>query len=556
MDKLLNAITEDEYGMFGYRCNWYKDDDCEGSKMVTPRTILSNAWAPAKGDLFDLFGEQLILSKHVEYVADIGSITREFENRIESDGPISNFINKCMYKFYNEICDANHGSSELYYAISQNFSAHSLATNEVDEWCRLVSGILPDGTKIAFIKGAKIMRIYAKIAHAFGLDADFEAARLEHSQVLNQKKLSGELCLSIHPLDYSTMSDNDNNWGSCMSWAEYGEFRQGTVEMMNSPNVIVAYLKSDKEELVNGKYSWNSKKWRELFIINLDLITSIKGYPYQSTALENIVIEWLRELAKKNWECEYADPYEWRNGSATNAGCALRFETREMYSDFGSRNCEHTHLLAEGKDLPTDGIHYVMYSGYSQCMCCGSIENGFDNEGNLNCLVCNRSSWYCEDCGCKIHYENDVFYIDGIVYCEDCYQYHHEQDIFTEYETDTRNRQFITIVPDDATKDEIYKLWINCGNCYSFPIYAGYTKDCVRGYFSRPVVQQCIEGYPNRYEFSTWNYGDVISLSQLKDEFFDLEWVSENIGTREDLVETLDHMLERVKSPKASNIIF
>lgn len=556
MDKLLNAITENEYEMFGYRCRHFGDDDCDWGRFTTPRTILSKGWAEAKGDLFDLFGEKLILSKPVEYVADIGSLTREFETRIESGGPISTFYNKSIYKFYNQMCDANNGSSELYYAINQNFSAHSLATNEVDEWCRLASGFLPDGTKIAFTKGAKIMRIYAKIAHAFGLDAEFEAARLEHSQVLNQKKLSGELCLSIHPLDYSTMSDNDNNWGSCMSWEEYGEFRQGTVEMMNSPNVVVAYLKSDREELVNGRYSWNSKKWRELFVINLDLITGIKGYPYQSTALENIVIEWLRELAKKNWECEYADPYEWRNGSATNAGCALRFETREMYSDFGSRNTEHTHLLAEGQDLPTDGIHYVMYSGYSQCMCCGSMDNGFDNEGNLNCNCCNGASWYCEDCGCKIRYEDDVHYIDGVPYCEDCYGYHLEEDIFTDYEVDTRNRQFITIVPDDATKDEIYKLWVNCGNCYSFPIYSGYTKDSVRGYFSRPAVQQCIEGYPNRYEFSSWNYGDVISLSQLKDEFFNLEWVFENIGTREDLIETLDHMLERVKSPKVSNILF
>ena len=556
MDKLLNAITEDEYGMFGYRCNWYKDDDCEGDKMVTPRTILSKAWAPAKGDLFDLFGEQLILSKHVEYVADIGSLTREFENRIENGGPISIFYNKSIYKFYNQLCDANNGSSELYYAINQNFCAHSLATNEVDDWCRLASGMLPDGTKIAFTKGAKIMRIYAKIAHAFGLDAEFEAARLEHSQVLNQKKLSGELCLSIHPLDYSTMSDNDNNWGSCMSWEDYGEFRQGTVEMMNSPNVVVAYLKSDREELVNGKYSWNSKKWRELFIINLDLITGIKGYPYQCPALENIVIEWLRELAKKNWDCEYADPYEWHNGRATNAGCALRFETREMYSDFGSRNCEHTHLLAEGRDLPTGGVHYVMYSGYSQCMCCGSIENGFEHEGSLNCLSCNRMSWYCEDCGCKICDEDYVFYIDGVAYCGDCYGYHREDDIFTGSEVDTRNRQFITIVPDDATKDEIYKLWVNCNNCYSFPIYSGYPKDCVREYFSKYSVQRRIEGYPNRYEFSSWNHGDIISISQLKDEFFELDWVSENIGTREDLINTLNHMLERVKPVRVNNLMF
>ena len=556
MDKLLNAITENEYEMFGYRCRHFGDDDCDWGRFTTPRTILSKGWAEAKGDLFVLFGEKLILSKPVEYVADTQFIAREFENRLDQGGPLCTFANKLLYKYYNEITDANKGSSELYYAINQNFSAHSLAVNEVDEWCRLASGVLPDGTKISFTAGAKIMRIYAKIAHAFGLDAEFEAARLEHSQVLNQKRLSGKLCLSIHPLDYSTMSDNDNNWGSCMSWEEYGEFRQGTVEMMNSPNVVVAYLESDREELVNGRYSWNSKKWRELFVINLDLITGIKGYPYQSTTLENIVIEWLRELAKENWDCEYADPYEWRNGYATNAGCHLHFETREMYSDFGSRNTDHTHLLAEGRLLPTEGRHYVMYSGYSQCMCCGSMDNGFDNEGNLNCNCCNGASWYCEDCGCKIRYEGDVFEIDGVPYCESCYDYHRADDIFSGEERDTRNRQFVVIAPDDATKDDIYKLWVNADNRDSFPIYTGYTKSALIDYFSKSAVQMCIDGYPKRYEFSSWNYGDIILLSQLKDEFFDLDFVDEFIGTREDLIEHLDYVLGRTQPARASNIVF
>jgi hypothetical protein len=165
-------------------------------------------------------------------------------------------------------------------------------------------------------------------------------------------------------------------------------------------------------------------------------------------------------------------------------------------------------------------------------------------------------SWYCEDCGCKICDEDYVFYIDGVAYCGDCYGYHREDDIFTGSEVDTRNRQFITIVPDDATKDEIYKLWVNSNSCYSFPIYAGYTKDCVREYFSKYSVQRRIGGYPNRYEFSSWNYGDVVSISQLKDEFFELDWVSENIGTREDLIDSLNHILERVKPVRVNSLMF
>ena len=543
MDKLLNAITEDEYGMFGYRCNHYRDEECECDRFVTPRTILSKAWAPAKGDLFDLFGEQLILSKEVELNMDIDILTREFEDRIDNGGPIWNFMDKLLYKKYDELCYANNGSSELYYAINQNLSAHSLATNEVDEWCRLASGTLPDGTKIAFTKGAKIMRIYAKIAHAFHLDAEFEAARLEHSQILNQKNLTGELCLSIHPLDYSTMSDNSNNWGSCMSWEDYGEYRQGTVEMMNSPSIIVAYLKSDKDELINGRFSWNSKKWRELFIVHPDLITGIKGYPYQCTQLESVVIDWLRELAKKNWECEYGETYEWRNCSTTKAGCTLRFETNQMYSDFGSRNGEHTHLLAEGTELWSEATYYFNYSGLSQCMCCGSVDDGFEHEGSLNCYGCIRSYTYCEDCGCKIRDEDDICYVNGIPYCHDCYGYHYTEDIITGEERDTNNRSFVQIVPDDAGYEEIRKAWEASRPDQAFPIYVGYVQDSVQNYFERNSVQQYISGTPHRLPITNWNYCDYLYVSQLKDAFFDLDWVEEHIGTREDLIRSLGEVV-------------
>ena len=45
------------------------------------------------------------------------------------------------------------------------------------------------------------------------------------------------------------MSDNNSGWESCMSWRNNGCYRRGTVEMMNSPYVIVAYLML--EELVS-----------------------------------------------------------------------------------------------------------------------------------------------------------------------------------------------------------------------------------------------------------------------------------------------------------------
>ena len=45
------------------------------------------------------------------------------------------------------------------------------------------------------------------------------------------------------------MSDNDYGWDSCMGWMNEGEYRLGTVEMMNSPCIVVAYI--------DGEEAWN-----------------------------------------------------------------------------------------------------------------------------------------------------------------------------------------------------------------------------------------------------------------------------------------------------------
>lgn len=90
-------------------------------------------------------------------------------------------------------------------------------------------------------------------------DDEFEEFRICQSMCTNTTALEGKLCLSIHPLDYMTMSDNACDWSSCMSWQEDGCYRMGTVEMMNSPCVIVAYLESSHPMYFSREATWNSK---------------------------------------------------------------------------------------------------------------------------------------------------------------------------------------------------------------------------------------------------------------------------------------------------------
>ena len=158
-----------------------------------------------------------------------------------------------------------------------------------------------DGRDLRINSGAKTVKLIGKVAKALGCDEGFEAYRQLHSQVLNQKKIKGNLCLSIHPMDFITMSDNDCGWTSCMSWMEEpGDFRLGTIEMMNSPYVIIAYLESGEDMWVAGEgYTWNDKKWRQLYVVTPELILGNKQYPYENDELQGMCIDWVRDLMQK-----------------------------------------------------------------------------------------------------------------------------------------------------------------------------------------------------------------------------------------------------------------
>ena len=165
----------------------------------------------------------------------------------------------------------------------------------------------------------------------------------ECSRVRNTAEINANLCLSIHPLDYMTASYNDNNWHSCMNWLQ-GEYRRGVIEMMNSKCVVVAYLESAHDKLTfygADVHYWNSKKWREFFIVRPNYITGIKGYPYWNRNLEDTVLFWLKDLYKDVFSGKYSNSISvWSYDNAVsdrNYNVSVNFDFDcgpAMYNDF------------------------------------------------------------------------------------------------------------------------------------------------------------------------------------------------------------------------------
>jgi len=398
----------------------------------TSLTQLLQPWNEAKSKyLQKIFGDKLIISKNIEYKEGTDQIVSKIINLLNCNDRVMRFYNKLKRAYEKQFDDLPSWQWPYSgHAVWVLFSSFYLADNKLDKAVEIQLG----DKLIKACAGSKPLKYIAKIAKYFNIGmepdeegiTDFEYFRLQHSLCLNQKKLKGELCLSIHPLDYMTMSDNSENWTSCMSWMDCGEYCQGTVEMMNSPCVVVAYLSSSNNTLKYcGCHEWNSKKWRSLFIVDKDFIVSIKGYPYQNNMLTEAAIKelaklsgWGEDVPVSKYEHNYKE--EEIQGKLVN----LTFETNTMYNDFGTTD----HFIAinptTDKTVIGEKNKHYCYSGDAECMRCGYHEFGHINseEGLLECYNCNPADCcdICANCDRSI-YEDDAIYVDDDCLCQECY---------------------------------------------------------------------------------------------------------------------------------------
>ena len=310
-------------------------DGCS-TTLRAPLEHILRFWGVNKEDLFHLFGDELILAKSINVAKSAYELEDDIErNVLNYGGPGRTFFDA----FWHWKSDAKI-DTQFYWELSSLTNSSSLASN-------IYSGnTFEIGTDsnhpIVVNAGCKISKILGKIAKTFNLPG-YEEFRIAHSQCLNQKYLRGELCLSIHPLDYMTMSDNNCDWDSCMSWQQPGDYRIGTVEMMNSPCIVVAYLRSSTDMNMPNGGTWNSKKWRQLFIVTPEMISGIRQYPYDNNELCGTALKWLRSLAQDN---AHWGPYTDNAVKISNYDdnivaeisedpIKIHIHTRYMYNDFG-----------------------------------------------------------------------------------------------------------------------------------------------------------------------------------------------------------------------------
>lgn len=444
---MINLIKPEEFEMMEHQIEEYAN----GGSMEASFSHILRFWSANKQDLFHLLGNQLQISTIIN-LEDERYLTREMRKAV-NHAPFYRLIGDRIYdpRYEVSLFDRN----KILHLFDDTPLVQGKSDRDLTITIKSVTLEIPEGMKV--------MRALHKIAKQLNISEEvFEQFRLAHSQVLNAKSKECKLTLSIHPLDFITMSDNECNWESCMSWKNNGDYRLGTVEMMNSSYILMAYLEAE-DSMSIGDNSWNNKRWRQLFFVSSDLILAIRPFPYSNTPVTIQVMEWVRELAQQiGWtyeeELRTVDNYD------ISSGHYFELSTDAMYNDI---DCNHPAFY--GTNLPEK--YEVNFSGQDICMICGEefyYEDPRDLACNkhlhvLRCSVCHErieennayrlgdDMWVCQEC-----------YDEFSTSCERCGDICHEEELTSVHLT--YNNQIISTIPILFCEDCCDKLGVYWNN--------------------------------------------------------------------------------------------
>lgn len=449
------GLSDQDLSLFRDYVDAYCSDDCQVLRLRIPVEDYLAKWETAKSKkLFSIFGNKLIHKESVCFKTPKSVIENKIDEEFFGDFkndvlfPIRDIIGMALLDhtgyWYSDDSEEKFKEVQFCYQVFHKnlFCPSTFVDNKCYTPARYENKeLLPHSFSISknqkpFKAIKSIIKTFYPIAQAknpFYFDAKFlndlnkqiEHYRIKQSQILNRTTLKGDLCLSIHPLDYITASDNNYDWDSCMSWTDGddpGEFRLGTVEMMNSPIVVVAYLEGSLPYYpVGDNRAWSNKKWREFFIVDRNIISSIRGYPYQALDLEQMVIKKLASMAESAGYPKYQE--EIQCGRTVNIGShPVQFNTNNMYND-----TDYWDKQAVCSSEPTtenfsedDSSYLINYSGIPLCVTCGRPFSRTNEEAQkLNCEEC-EGGYRCVDCHSIIYEDDEAFDIGGKTYCCNC----------------------------------------------------------------------------------------------------------------------------------------
>ena len=403
---------------------------------------LLNPWAKAKTTLFKLLDNKLryIFEANVEVskqemIENLSKITctpnkYHVEGRINTLHPfivdLSKFLDDLEKHGILTFSERSHLNDYFFY---RNFITCTIENGYSSALYTFENPAKP-GKAVKINAGMRTMRAIQKLLNFYDyprMDL-FNDWKDKISVITTVKSKKVNVTLSIHPLEFMTASDNANNWSSCMSWRT-GGYSSGTLEMLNSNMVLVAYIENEKDKFIFNEHEIPNKSWRAFFYVHKKIICSGKGYPYQNPALAKSIVKEIEKLAKKNlgWKYQY-DLQLYRDLLPFyNNGYLRTSENLTPYRwtcDWGDCNRKYHRVKNDYHKsilICTTGMYNDILEDHDTEYWC--VRNYVDKNLRLNasgkayCLACGRElndySNNCED--------DEEFHTHGShKYCSDC----------------------------------------------------------------------------------------------------------------------------------------
>lgn len=382
-------------------------------------------WADAKKDIIKAFGNQLIYEVPTDVHFHLDEKARgknlgEFVNTISSvyhNDALAEFITSNSDGFYDNV-------------VSKTYEKDDIK--------------VPCGMKL--VKAFKFFEKDENLLEKFQIQA---------SQIIQEDRVVGKLCFSVHPLDFMTVSVNTYNWRSCH--ALDGEFRAGNLSYMLDKSTIVCYIKGADDvclPMFPDAVRWNSKKWRVLLYLSerWDMIFASKQYPFTSVGgLDVVKGHFMRAIGLKetefsDWQNDYVSCINRKNGSnytLHHPYIPIYGKLHEMGSIVtnGEKSLQFNDLLSSSTytepyftikdncfwwEIPETVPKFVI--GHKvPCLCC---EDGVlldpDMMACRRCaehygLYSNDDGYTCDCCG-GYFTDSDWFEFCGEIFCPECYE--------------------------------------------------------------------------------------------------------------------------------------
>lgn len=394
-------------------------------------------WSHSKQVLYKLLGNSFDYVQNFSYQKSKNELMFQI-NKFLNDSDFIRHYRRLIHELLNEDI-INEDTRNRFYDMSTSTYVISGKYEGLPVKIRKKGG----NRELRFQEGTKIMRAYSQLLKYFepeikefdkightDLFKEFEDFRVKYSILVNDREIKGKLHISIHPMDFMTMSDNNSNWHSCTSWICDGTDKAGTIEMMNSNNVVCCYITSNKSNFCFGfdgdsDYTWNNKRWRQLFIVTKDIIVSGRPYPFASDGFTENILKIIKKLAKKNlnWDYKYGiEPYldmkhihsEYTMNRAKEyvkndpRKKNILFASNGMFNDYIAKS-NINWLCYRNK---VDKTKIISYSGKSCCLCCGGpITRKIETEEEYEDFYFEYEEWP----GYNDRYKNTEHLL-----CEDC----------------------------------------------------------------------------------------------------------------------------------------